>query len=256
MPTKSFSPSVTVSLEGSYSLEIELRIDVDIDSVETVIKINDPIEIMFHALQTDVQSLSPSISLRNVRDGKHNNITCILNSLSSYTQLESSAKRCGLVLQGIRVTNMVPCAALLKSIQDERDLEEKFKNEIEDQNQKTELKKKLIETEAELTKLDEELEEKMHDIKMESLKRAMAIKLEEIKMTNQISMMRNETFLSFLKELKSLDVDVTKYLSSKVSADSTSAGSTGACALTPPPVEYWQKLDLASIKTWDKNETD
>lgn len=215
LSTKSFMPLVSISLEGSYFLQTEFRIDFDIESVETVIKMNDPIELMYHAFLTDVHSLAPSISLQLVREGKQNYIACILNSLSDYCQLQMSAKRCGMVVQSVRVTNMSPCEALLKSIHENRDTERKFKYEMAEQDQKTALEKKEIENEAELKTLKEQLDKQVHDIKVEAMKRAMAFKLEETKLSNEITRMRDKTAISFLKELKSLDVDITKYLSTK-----------------------------------------
>lgn len=244
MSTKFISPSIKLPLESGFFLQADLCIEFDIDLAERVVTVNDPIERIYHALLSDVNTLAASVSLASVRSGSLKEIGQNLSSLSSYDSLKKASTSCGLVVRGIYATQMVPSADLLKSMEDERTQQQKMKSEIYRLNQQAELmnlevkcKKSEIENKAELKTMDEMLDKQMHDMKLESMKRSMTLKLEETKISNQISKLKDEAFISLLKKLKEMEVDVNTFLSSSISATMTSKDFTSGA------VELWQRLD-------------
>ena len=120
----------------------------------------------------------------------------------------------------------------MKMIRCERNLTSRVQSEFVEKEQRQKILQldqenrcKAIKDEAELKRMkmttEDELSKEMHEKKMASLGRKLALWALEEKAENELKEARDAGTLAFLTKLRDMDVDLTKYLTSHCEKDSS-----------------------------------
>lgn len=228
--------TLNVPLSDSHCIKAELHIEYKISShhqsVETLVKHEDPIRRMYKAILADGQKLGDSITLDMIRARKQSEMNALLTSLESYTELRKAAEQSGLQITSVYLTSQDLNDPLKKLFDNERKLAGNLQSEIERNNQRRELRaleqedmRKGIEDDAELQRMklesDDKLDQEMHEIKLAALKRRVELEKHEAEASNEKIKMKDATVLLFLDKVKDMGVDMTKFLASANGSDSS-----------------------------------
>jgi len=150
----------------------------------------------------------------------------LFNKVESYTELIKAAKQSGMQIKSVRINSHTLSSELAAIFNDERQLVRNQSTEVKVKTQQQKLSEiehaqmvKEIEHKANLKRIqnesDSQIEKEMHEMKLESLKRKLQLNAIEAEGENDIMKMKNETKLQFLEGVKKLEVDMTKFLTSK-----------------------------------------
>jgi regulator of protease activity HflC (stomatin/prohibitin superfamily) len=207
--------------------------------VETLLKFDDPIKKMYDAMLADGRSIGDSISTELIRAGKQSEISAIFGRLDAYCELGKAAEQCGFNITSVRLTDLKLGEELEQLIKNEKKSANRIQIEMKEKNQRREIrklemedKKKEINDEAELESMklasDDQLEKESHEMSVASMERKLALQMMETQSVGERDRMKDEATVKFLKDIKSLDVDVTKFLISAYDSKA-SAISKRAC---------------------------
>lgn len=228
--------SLEFELPNTHSIhaEIDVQYKISEQSIDSLIRVQDPIMKLYQAMQADAIFIGNSISVDDIRDGNRDNISKAIGDVKAYVELGKVAKECGIDISMLRVTKWWMNEDLMTMIRNERDLTARVQSEFAEKEQRQKILQldqenrcKAIKDEAELKRMkltkDDELDKEMHEKKMASLERKLALQALEEKAANELKAAKDEGTLAFLTKLNDMDVDLTKYLSSHIEKDSNDA---------------------------------
>ena len=208
-----------------YSFDAMLLLDIKCAADDDRLFENrDPMEGVRHGLLADAQQLGATIRA-DVDDG-NDEIMTKLSSLDSYPRLVTAASRCGLVVEAVRVTSVVPCQNLRDRTDGERRLAAENRAQTTRQEQRTRMKvlereekRREEEEEVEARKkrmlAEDDLDRESHELRRAALERKLALERREAEGENEIQFTKEERVLEFLTRMKNdMDVDMTKLMTS------------------------------------------
>lgn len=219
--------SLEFELPNTHSIhaEIDVQYNISEQSIYSLIKVQDPIMKLYQAMQADAIFIGNSISIDDISDvnGNRNNISNAIGDIKAYVELGKVAKECGIDISMLRVTKWWMNEDFMKMIRCERNLTSRVQSEFAEKEQRQKIiqldqdnKCKAIKNEAELKRMkltsDDELSKEMHEKKMASLERKLALQALEEKAANELKEAKDEGTLAFLTKLSDMDVDLTRYL--------------------------------------------
>ena len=225
--------SLNVPLSNNHLIKAELRIEYKIcsSSVEMLMKYDDPIARMHHALLADGQIIGDEITLDMVNAWEQVKMNAIFNNVDSYTELSKAAEQSGFQILSVSLMGHSLNNQLESLFNEERALSLELNSELKAKTQRQKLraleqedKMKEIEIAAKLKRIqiesNDQLEKEMHSKKIASLKRKADLEAIEAKGSNAIGKMKDESKLTFLEKVKNMDVDMTKFLISAYGSES------------------------------------
>jgi len=230
--------SLEFELPNTHSIhaEIDVQYNISEQSIYSLIKVQDPIMKLYQAMQADAIFIGNSISIDDICDdngnGNRGDISNAIGDIKAYLELGKVAKECGIDISMLRVTKWWMNEDFMKMIRIERNLTSRVQSEFAEKEQRQKILQldqdnrcKAIKDEAELKRMkltsDDELFQEMHEKKMASLERKLALQALEEKAANKLKEAKDEGTLAFLTKLSDMDVDLTKYLTSHREKDSS-----------------------------------
>lgn len=213
-------------LPNDHHIEVELQIEYKVSreaSVETLLQYNDPISRMHKGILADGQTMGDIFTLEKVNEWNQTEMNAIFNNVESYPELVKAAKQSGMYIISVCLTSHTLSSELSSLFARERNLSRKLNDEIKSktlrqklQSMETDSKVKEIEMNAELKRMqiesDDRLEQDMHEMQIESLKRKSELHAIEVDGSSKVAKMKNATTLLYLEDMKKLGVNMTEFL--------------------------------------------
>jgi len=203
------------------SFRIRLVIDFHIESIEKLISANDPNIKMNRSLQADSQVFGENISSKMLRTQRE--VTKKLAILDTYPNFRATAANCGLHIYSLRITGISLCDALQFHIVEEQEATAKLSSEYSEKAKRSKIREldvedrsKCIEQEAALKQMqvatNDKLDSESQKFNQAALDRKMALEKKEFEAQNEMLKIKDELVLNFLKEIKNMGVDMTKFM--------------------------------------------
>lgn len=213
-------------LSNDHHIEVELQIEYKVSreaSVETLLQYNDPISRMHKGILADGQTMGVIFTLEKVNEWNQTEMNAIFNNMESYPELTKAAKQSGMYIISVCLTSHTLSSELSSLFARERNLSRKLNDEIKSktlrqklQSMEKDSKVKEIEINAELKRMqiesDDRLEQDMHEMQIESLKRKSELHAIEVDGSSKVAKMKNATTLLYLEDMKKLGVNMTEFL--------------------------------------------
>jgi len=220
--------SLKVRTADGFEVGADLHVEFDMTApvgVETLLKFNDPIARIYHAFLADGRSIGDSLTVQMIRDGKHTDLDAIFCNKGTYKEGSKTAKECGFNIIAVRLTDLIIGRELKELITNEKDSANRTQMELQEKNQRREIhklemedKRNSVEEEAELKRMklasDDQLDRETHEMKLASLERKLVLEMHTAQAENEKAKMKDNDVLAFLENVKKLDVDMTKFLTS------------------------------------------
>lgn len=204
-------------------ITVKLMLFYEMTDVETMLNYtHDPIADFINAVQSDIIAFASQRSYEEFIQQTHD-----LNSMDSYSQLNTRAQRIGYNITKVVYRGYEASRSLQATHDEAVHIRTNLKLKTEAEEQEQVLQEFKLKREKERTKLKQDMESKNQDhtqeverMQQEALLSKQRLvheaklkkKMAEIEMRVEVEKAENEQKAAFLAELRSLGVDMTKYL--------------------------------------------
>lgn len=217
--------SVCFPITTSDTMEVtaHLVFAYEIQSVDKVAQVQDPIARMHAGLVADSQKLGATMASEQPQAGHQAAVTACLETHASFRYLRAAAEASGMQLTGVRVLGLKFSAELQKQADREQQLSAGLCAELAEKTQRRELReleledeRKQREEEAELERMRAEVraevEAEAHGVQLVAVQRRIELERAEGEAKRRVEEQEDQRVLHFLRALKTEGVEMTQFM--------------------------------------------